>query len=176
MSQIKFSCPNCTQNISAGFEACETEIVCPTCQTRFLGPDLPQQQVSNSNFSSPEIAGPVPTSAKWLAWYYILGSLPFVLFSLFGFSIPEEELTNQPDYIERDRNFLLGLKILMFGAILVYSILHLLAGIGLLRLKKRAFKTARILSILGIFHLNPLALPGLIVCSKKDVARLYGVE
>jgi hypothetical protein len=116
-----------------------------------------------------------PGSVSFLVWYYMIGAIPVMLFSLFGFTIPVEELTNHPEYIERDRGFLTAIKVLMFGGLLLYSGLHLLAGFKLLGGKKSGYIIAKILSILGIFHLNPFAVPGLIVLSKKDVQQHFGI-
>lgn len=174
MNKIKFSCPNCSQHISAGLEVCGTEIACPSCQTRFVVPEASQAQNAGNDVPSVQPTGKVPGSATGLAWYFIVGALPFILFALMGFSIPPEELTNHPQHIDRDRGFLNFLKVVMFGGLLVYSVVHLVGGIGLLRSKKWGYKTAKILSILGIFHLNPFAVPGLIICSKKNVREFYG--
>ena len=66
-----------------------------------------------------------------------------------------------------------GIKILMAGGMLLYSLAHLLAGIGLLQGKRWAHRTAIILSILGLLHLNPFALPGLIICYRANVKAAY---
>jgi len=114
----------------------------------------------------------IPMAARILAYYFIIGSLPAILFALFGFTIPAEEISNQPAYIERDRVFITLMKILMFGALLLYSLAHLFGGVGLIRGKKWGYNVAWILS-LSIFHLNPFSIPGLIVCLRKDVQEFY---
>ena len=136
-------------------------------------PDAPLNQVVAPGNDQVANAADLPGGAKFLAWYYIIGSVPFVLFALFGFTIPVEELTNHPQNIERDRAFLSILKVLMFGAVLIYSMVHIFAAIGLLKLKRWGFMTAKILSVLGIFHLNLFAVPGLVICFRKDVAQSY---
>jgi len=117
----------------------------------------------------------LPSSLVFLAIYYIIGAIPFILFSLYVFTIPEEELTNHPENIDRSRTFLTIIKFLMGGGLLIYSFAHLISGIAMLKAKKWALWTSRILSILGAIHLNPFAIPGLIISFNKKSSSACGI-
>lgn len=169
MSEIKFACPTCTQHLTAGPDLFGQDIACPNCQATLVVP-------GEGNLVSGEAASlegaqreTLPKSVRFLALYYIVGAVPVMLFALFCFTIPPEELTNHPEQIERDRAFLQILKVVMFGGLFLYALIHEVAGFGLLRGKRWSYWMAMILSILGALHLNPFAVPGLVICLRQNV-------
>jgi hypothetical protein len=101
----------------------------------------------------------LPNSVRFLGFFYSVAAVPCIGFALFGFTIPPEELTNHPHYLERDRGFIEGMKILMFGGMLLYSSAHGVAAVGLFLGKRWGYLTAWVLTILGLLHFNPFAIP-----------------
>ena len=172
----KIKCPHCEWRGEVEAEYIGIEVECPECNGDFLAKKLggrkKRRQVRNSSSTAMK-EGPIPGSARFLALYLIIGSLPCILFAMFCFTIPVEELTSQPLYIERDRGFITLMKILMFGSLLLYSLVHLAGGIGLIRGKSWGYKIALWLSV-GILHLNPFAVPNLIICLRENVRQYYG--
>ena len=175
MSLFKVSCPQCQQSIEVEPQFYGVQSPCPTCQTLLV---IPHPEAPTNAASSPDMATSerqLPSSVKFLAWYYIIGAIPFILFSLFCFTIPPEKLTNHPEYIDRDRGFIIFLKVLMFGGFLVYAMVHVASGVGMLRFKKWGYITACILTGLGVMHLNPFTIPGAIICLRKNVREFFSV-
>ncbi|BCX47481.1 hypothetical protein HAHE_13890 [Haloferula helveola] len=171
MSEIKFACPNCDQHVSAGPEWFGREVACPNCQFMLTVPGEPQ--VSDEEATPQPVAARPPGGVRFLAWYYLIGAAPFILFALFGFTIPPEEFTNHPEYIDRDRGMIQALKVLMFGGMLLYAVAHAIAGTGLLRGKGWAYIFAWVLTGLGLLHLNLFAVAGLIVCLRSDTRAYF---
>lgn len=118
-------------------------------------------------------SGHLPGSVRFLGWYYAIGAVPFIALALFGFTIPAEEMTNHPEHLDRDRGFIVGMKVLMFGGLLLYALAHGIGALGLLRGRRWGCRIAWVLSILGILHLNLLAIPGLIICARQNVRDFF---
>jgi hypothetical protein len=173
MADIKIACPQCQQRLSVGPEYFGLHVPCPVCQTILLIPHpelldtVPTSTVASTHSKE------FPRSVKFLAYYYAVLAIPFIAFSLFGFTIPAEELTNHPEYLDRDRGFITGMKMLMFGGLLLYSLAHLVSAIQLLRGKSRGYRIACVLSNLGMFHFNPFAIPGLMICKRQNVQDFF---
>lgn len=107
----------------------------------------------------------VPPSIKGLANYFIIVAIPCILFAIAAFFIPiagADTYTRESDYA-----FMLGLKIFMASFFLIYSVLHLIAGIYLKKGSRKAYIMTMILSFLGLSNLNPLFIPAVIICLKK---------
>lgn len=173
MSEIKFACPTCTQHLTAGPDLFGAEIACPNCQVPFVVPGGDTQVADAPAHGAVMPQGELPKSARFLAWYYLVGAAPFILFALFGLTIPPEDLTNHPQSIERDRAFIQAMKVLIFGALLVYALAHALAGFGVLKSKRWGYIAALVLSLLGAIHLNPFAVPGLVICFRSNVREYF---
>ncbi len=173
MNVIKIECPQCQQRLSVGPEDFGLQAPCPVCKTMLA---IPHPEAS-APVDSPAVTGDhssgLPGSVKFLGWYYAVAAVPFILFALFGFTIPAEDLTNHPEHLERDRGFLTGVKILIFGGMLLYASAHAAGAVGLLRGRRWGYRFAWVLSILGILHLNPFAIPGLVICLRKNVREFF---
>lgn len=63
MSEFKFSCPNCQQNIQATSEYSGLQINCPACQTPLIVPTMPAAPAA----SAPPLVPAVPTHAPRLS-------------------------------------------------------------------------------------------------------------
>ena len=136
--------------------------------------------MNQTQFSQPHATAfqPIkpPTGVKVLGWYYLIGAIPFILLSFLFFTIPIEELTNHPQYIERDRAFLNAVRYLIFGGLLLYSTCYLIGAVGLLKGKRWGYFFALILSVIGAIHLNPFVIPGLIVCLGKKARAYFNID
>ena len=120
--------------------------------------------------------GIIPTKVKYVDCYFIVGAFPFILFALFCFFIPVEELTNHPQELERDRAFLEFIRNLMSTGLLVYSLFHLIGGVLLLKGSKIGFIMIFALSLMGAISMNPLIVPGLAICLDKQVRGVFNVK
>ena len=67
MSEFKFSCPNCQQNIKATSEYSGLQINCPACQTLLVVPGIPAASSGPATPSAPDSLVPVVPAATRLS-------------------------------------------------------------------------------------------------------------